>query len=251
MERGFTFRTYWFSLSDIPVSVFGKRVMKRAFFPAFKPERMLFPFSPFSLKRRFIRGCFAGLAAMTSSAAARLKRVNEVARALARVDYRAAQVIAGEFVKREKELYNRGVDAHQVLNEILDSLDSELSPGENINIALRILDRYARERESAMPDSLERSQAQEALARYEDLLFKREAGGLSEEEELELKELERFLRLSGALKLQRDEPAVEWTQLLRASASEYDVIEVDVDLPDKVTLLRRVEAVAQRAVSLL
>jgi len=188
---------------------------------------------------------------MTSSAAARLKRVNEVARALARVDYRAAQVIAGEFVKREKELYNRGVDAHQVLNEILDSLDSELSPGENINIALRILDRYARERESAMPDSLERSQAQEALARYEDLLFKREAGGLSEEEELELKELERFLRLSGALKLQRDEPAVEWTQLLRASASEYDVIEVDVDLPDKVTLLRRVEAVAQRAVSLL
>jgi len=155
------------------------------------------------------------------------------------ISARLADRIAREFLKREKELYNSGIDAALVFNEIIDSLDSALSENENYGIALSVLDKYSGR--SDIPDCPD-SQVQEALARYRDLLFIKQEFGLKPEEEEEFLALKKFLENIGKLPVESEEEE-NWTEIFRAKPGPSDVeeLEILVDVPEEVRLVRFVK----------
>jgi len=162
--------------------------------------------------------------------------------ARARPDIKGAALrrIAREVARRYAALERAGVNVAPVLGEIADNLDAALSVEENVGLALGILDKYARaEPVSAAPDT----QIEEARRRYLDLLWiKKEFGGLSEEEEEELKALEKFLEKYGKLPVEPEEE--NWREILRSGAAPVPIkapvelieIECEVWLPERVRL---------------
>jgi hypothetical protein len=159
----------------------------------------------------------------------------------AEISAKCADKIAREFAKREKELYNNGIDAEQVLNEIIDSLDSELSDNENIGLALDILNRYARVDLDTESYDFDSEQVDYAIQRYKDLEFLKREFGLSPEEEEEFKALTQFLEKIGKKPVKEEEE--NWLEIFKpkpieanALPLEYVEIECEVWIPEKVTL---------------
>jgi hypothetical protein len=158
-----------------------------------------------------------------------------------KISAKCADRIAREFAKREKELYNNGIDAEQVLNEIIDSLDSELSERENIGIALDILNRYARADLDTESYDFTSEQVDYAIERYKDLEFLKKEFGLSPEEEEEFKALTQFLEKIGKKPVTQEEE--NWQELFKPkpiAAStlpvECEEVECEVWIPEKVAL---------------
>jgi len=159
----------------------------------------------------------------------------------AKISAKCADKIAREFAKREKELYNNGIDAEQVLNEIIDSLDSELSDNENIGLALDILNRYARADLDTESYDFDSEQVDYAIQRYKDLEFLKKEFGLSPEEEEEFKALTQFLEKIG--KKPVNEKEENWLEIFKPKPVATDAlpiecveIECEVWVPEKVTL---------------
>lgn len=154
---------------------------------------------------------------------------------------RVLEKIAREIAMREKELYNNGIDAEQVLNEIIDSLDSELSDNENIGLALDILNRYARVDFETEPYDFDNEQVDYAIQRYKDLEFLKREFGLSPEEEEEFKALTQFLEKIGKKPIKEEEE--NWPEIFKpkpvvanALPVECEEVECEVWVPEKVTL---------------
>jgi hypothetical protein len=173
----------------------------------------------------------------------------------AKISAKCADKIAREFAKREKELYNNRIDAEQVLNEIIDSLDPELSDNENIGLALDILNRYARVDFETEPYDFASDQVDYAIQRYEDLEFLKREFGLSPEEEEEFKALTQFLEKIGKKPVREEEE--NWLEIFKpkpivSSATPIEVVEVEVEVwvPEKVTL-RAFKELVQSAKKLL
>jgi hypothetical protein len=147
--------------------------------------------------------------------------------ARARPDIKGAALrrIAREAAKRYRALEESGIDAAAVLSEVADSLDSALTVEENVGLALDVLDKYARLEPGVAPDT----QIEEARRRFLDLIWiKKEFGGLSEEEEEELKALEEFLEKYGKLPAEPEEE--NWREVLRAGAAPaVELIEVEAE----------------------
>jgi hypothetical protein len=159
----------------------------------------------------------------------------------AEISAKCADKIAREFVKREKELYNNGIDAEQVLNEIIDSLDSELSDNENIGLALDILNRYARVDLDTESYDFDSEQVDYAIQRYKDLEFLKREFGLSPEEEEEFKALTHFLEKIGKKPVKEEEE--NWLEIFKpkpvaANALPIECVEIECEVwvPEKVTL---------------
>jgi hypothetical protein len=172
----------------------------------------------------------------------------------AKISAKCADKIAREFAKREKELYNNGIDAEQVLNEIIDSFDSELSDNENIGLALDILNRYARVDFEIEPYDFD-NQVDYAVQRYKDLEFLKREFGLSPEEEEEFKALTQFLEKIGKKPVKEEEE--NWLEVFKpkpiaanALPVECEEVEVEVWVPEKVTL-RAFQELVQSAKKLL
>jgi hypothetical protein len=177
--------------------------------------------------------------------AERLAEIKSAILAQKRVSARLADRIAREFLKREKELYNSGIDAAQVLNEIIDSLDSALSEKENYGIALSVLDKYSGRTD--IPD-IPDTQVDEAIARYRDLLFIKQEFGLKPEEEEEFLALKEFLERIGKLPVESDE-GENWAEIFAARAepvpSGVEELETFIDVPDEVRLVKFIEVSAR------
>jgi len=161
----------------------------------------------------------------------------------AKISAKCADKIAREFAKREKELYNNGIDAEQVLNEIIDSLDPVLSDNENIGLALDILNRYARVDLDTESYGFENDQVDYAIQRYKDLEFLKKEFGLSPEEEEEFNALAQFLEKIGKKPITEKEE--NWQEIFKRAPKpimanalpiECEEVECEVWIPEKVTL---------------
>lgn len=150
--------------------------------------------------------------------------------ARARPDIKSAALrrIAREAARRYQALERAGIDVVSVVSEVADNLDSALTVEENVGLALDILDRYARlERAGAAPPD---TQIEEARRRYLDLIWtKKEFGRLSEEEEEELKALEKFLEKYGKLPAEPEEE--NWREVFGSAPlkAPAELVEVECE----------------------
>jgi hypothetical protein len=170
----------------------------------------------------------AALAAQEERAALEERFYAMLARARPDIKREALRKIAREVAKRYRALEENGIDVVAVLNEVSDNIDSALTVEENVGLALDVLDKYARLEAAAAPDT----QIEEAQRRYLDLVWKKkEFGRLSEDEEEELKALEKFLEKYGKLPVEPEEE--NWREILNPAATPLkapaELVEVECE----------------------